>query len=134
MVQVDVDDDTIWRWAIRHYRFDSARSQRRNVVVAAYDDIAEYERELDLLSSRIRAEILADTRSNTEHVSGTVMHPGYQAAQARGHAVRRAVNHGADPRPLLSDGPLPTNMAVFGVDDDGGTFFYGGVPREPSAE
>ena len=134
MGQVDVDDDTICRWVIRHYRFDSARSERRDVVVAAYDDEAEYERELDVVSSRIRAEVLAGTRSSREHVSGTVVHPGYQAAQARGHAVRRAVNHGADPRPLLSDGPLPTNMAVFGVDDDGDAFSCGGIPREPSSE
>jgi len=103
-------------------------------VVAVYDDAAEYERELDRYSSRIRAEISAGTRSDRENVSGTVMHPGYQAARARAHPVRRAVKHRADPRPLLSGGPLPTNMAVFGVTDDGEAISYGGVPPEPSSK
>ena len=38
MSEVDSEDDTIWRWVIHHYRFDPTRSERRNVVVAAYDN------------------------------------------------------------------------------------------------
>jgi len=134
MAQVDPQDDTIWRWVIRHYRFDPERNERRHVVVAAYDNDAEYELEFDRYSSRIRAEIAAGTRSDREHVSAMAMHPGYRAEQVRAHAVRRAMKHGADFRPLLSDGPLPSNMAVFGITDDGEAFSYGGVPPEPSPD
>ena len=128
MGQVDPGDDTIWRWVIHHYRFDPSRNQRRNVVVAAYDNPAEFEGELDRYSRQVRAQILAGTRSDREHVSGTALHPGYRAEQARAHAVHRAIRHGADFRQLMSDGPLPSNMAVFGTDDDGEGFSYGGVP------
>lgn len=132
MGQVDPEDDTIWRWVIRHYRFDPSRNERRHVVVAAYANKAEYDLELDQYCSRIRAGISAGTRSQREHVSGMAIHPGYRAEQARAHAVRRAMKHGADFRPLLSDGPLPSNMAVFGITYDGEAFSYGGVPPEPS--
>ena len=134
MGQVDPDDDTIWRWVIHHYRFDAARNQRRNVVVVAYDNAAEFERELERYSMRVRAEITAGTRSNREHVSGTALHPGYRSEQARAHAVQRAIRHGADFRQLMSDGPLPSNLAVFGTTDAGEAFSYGGVPTEPPHE
>lgn len=119
---------------MHHYRFDPARNQRRNVVVAAYDNAAEFESNLDRYSTRVRAEISAGTRSDREHVSGAVLHPGYRSEQARAHAVHRAIRHGADFRQLLSDGPLPTNMAVFGTTDEGEAFHYGGVPTEPPPE
>ncbi len=134
MGQVDPGDDTIWRWVMHHYRFDPAHNQRRNVVVAAYDNAAEFEEELDRYSNRVRAEISAGTRSDREHVSGMATHPGYRAEQARAHAVRRAMKHSVGLRPLLSDGPLPSNMAVFGVTDEGEAFSYGGVPPEPSPD
>lgn len=134
MGHVDPGDDAIWRWVIHHYQFDPARNERRNVVVSGYDNAAEFELEFDRYSSRVRAEISAGTRSDREHVSGMAMHPGYRAQQARAHAVRRAMKHGADLGPLLSDGPLPSNMAVFGIADDSEAFSFGGVPPEPPPE
>lgn len=134
MGKVDPGDDAIWRWVIHHYRFDPVRNERRNVVVAGYDTAAEFESELDRYSTRVRAEISAGTRSDREHVSGMAMHPGYRTEQALAHAVRRAVEHGADLQPLLSDGPLPSNTAVFGMTEEGEPFSYGGVPPGPSPD
>ena len=82
------------------------------MIVVAYDTEREFERELDRLSTQIEAEIAAGTRSNREHVSGVLLEAGYLAAQARGHDVRRAIEHGVDPEPLLRGGPLPSNMAI----------------------
>lgn len=134
MAQVDADDDTIWRWVIYHHRFDADRNEHRPVVVSAYDNVREYERELDRYHCQIREEIDAGVRSGREWFSGTSLHPGYRAEQARAHMVRRAMEHGVDPRPLLRDGPLPPDMAIFGVDDDGTSFTYGGgePPSPPS--
>jgi len=60
-------------------------------------------------------------------------HPGYRAEQARAHLwFARANQHGVDPRPLLEEGRLPTNMAVFGIDEDGEPCSYcGGEPPVP---
>src|SRR5271166_5524637 len=35
---VDPDDDSICRWVVSHFRYDPARNERRNVVVAAFDN------------------------------------------------------------------------------------------------
>jgi len=134
VAEVDPDDHTIWRWVIYHRRFDCTRRERREVVVAAYDSEAEFEREFERYSARVRDEIGGGTCDpRDEVVSGSVLHPGYRDEQARGHLVRRAMEHGVDPRPLLTGGPLPSNMAVFGVGDDGDPFHYGGgqPPKSP---
>ena len=112
MALVNHEDDTIWRWVIHHYRFDPARRERRNVVVAAYDNETEFRAEFDRYAAMIGAEIAADIRSDHENLSGVALEPGHLAAAARGHNVRRALEHGVNPQPLLSDGPLPQSMAI----------------------
>lgn len=65
-------------------------------------------------------------------VSGRVLHPGYREEHARGHLVRRAMEHGVDPRRLPAGGRLPSNVTVFGIGDDGKPFHFGGwQPPEP---
>jgi len=131
---VDPDDDSVWRWVLQHYRFDPQRRQRRNVTVAAYDNAAEFEAALSAHDRRIRVEIDAGDRDPREHVGGVVWPPGYHAEQARGRLVRDAVGHGVDPRPLLEDGPLPSNVVVFGWDADGQHWSAGGgEPPTPPA-
>lgn len=118
MAHVDHADDTIWRWVIQHYRFDPARRERRNVIVAAYDSETEFRAEFDRYVEMIRGEIAAGNRSPQESVSGTTLEPGHLAASARGHNVRRAIAHGASPARILNSGPLPDNMAVFTFTQD----------------
>ena len=104
------------------------------MIVGAYDNAREYERELERCSRQVREEIDAGVRSEREWVSGTSLHPGYRAEHARAHMVRRAMEHGVDPRPLLQDAPLPSNIAIFGADEDGTPFSYGGgEPPSPPA-
>lgn len=112
MAEVDRNDDFIGRWVIHHYRFDPARRERRNVVVAAYDNEREFQTEFERHAQMIRNEIAAGTRSSRENLSGVILEPGYLAASARGHKVRRAIEHGVNPARLLATGPLPQNMAV----------------------
>lgn len=42
MARVDVDDDNIRRFVVQHCRFDPERHERRNVVVAAFDNEDEF--------------------------------------------------------------------------------------------
>lgn len=131
---VDPDDDSVWRWVLQHYRLDPQGRQRRNVIVAAYDNAAEFDAALAANSERIQVEIDAGDRDRREHVGGVVWHPGYHAEQARGRLVRDAVAHGVDPRPLLDDAPLPSNVVVFGWDPDGRPWSAGGgEPPTPPA-
>jgi len=114
---------------MHHYRFDPERGERRNVVVAAYDNEAEFTTALEAYSRRIRAEVDSGTRDDVEHVSGVLWHPGYHAEQARGRTLRRASGHGVDPRRVPLDGPLPSSIGFFGWDSDGTPWSFGG--REP---
>ncbi|TFC17924.1 hypothetical protein E3O19_05380 [Cryobacterium algoritolerans] len=112
MAEVDRNDDTIWRWVLHHYRFDLARRERRNVVVAAYDSESEFQTEFERYTQIIRDEIARGTRSSRENLSGVTLEPGHLSAAARGHNARRAIEHGVSPERVLTTGALPHNMAV----------------------
>jgi hypothetical protein len=112
VAQVDHEDDTIWRWVIQHYRFDPSRRERRNIVVAAFDNERQFLTEFDRHAEMIRDEIAAGTRSSRESLSGVILEPGHLAAAARGHNARRAIEHGVSPERVLNTGALPHNMAV----------------------
>jgi len=130
--EVDPGDDSICRWVLHHYRFDPERHQRRNVVVAAYADEAEFEVALASYVRRIQDEVASGTRDPAEHVSGVVWRAGRQAAQARGRTLRKAIMHGVDPRRFALDGPLPSNVAFFGWDSAGNAWSLGGSDPPPT--
>ncbi|MCP2032404.1 hypothetical protein L1277_002507 [Okibacterium sp. HSC-33S16] len=115
MASVDPTDDSLWRWVLYEYRFDPERNQKRNVVVAAFDNEDEFRRAFDDHLGRLHAELAAGTRSSFGSVTGRTMPPGHLAAQKRGHDVRRAIEHGVDPAPVLRHGPLPEGMAVLSL-------------------
>jgi hypothetical protein len=86
--------------------------ERRNVVVAVYDNESEFLAEFERYTQMIHDEIAAGTRSSGENFTGVTLEPGHLAAAARGHTVRRAIEHGVSAERLLSTGPLPHNMSV----------------------
>ena len=112
MAEINRKDDTVWRWVIHRFQFDPSRRERRNVVVAAYDNEREFQTEFERHAQILRNDIAAGARSSRENLGGVVLEPGYLAASARGHNVRRAIEHGVSPGRLLPTGPLPQNMAV----------------------
>jgi hypothetical protein len=111
---VDHEDDSIRRWVIYHYRFDPERHERRNVVVAAFDNQREFREEFRSYSATIQREISSGARSSRETISGVELEPGHLRAASLGPKVRRAIEHGVNPSRLLRTGPLPSNLAIFG--------------------
>lgn len=136
MAEVDPNDDSIWRWVLHHYRYDSERRERRNVVVAAYSNEAEFDDALATYGRRIHDEITAGYRDRKEHVGGVIWHPGHHAEQAYGRTVRKATQRGADPRGLPLKGKLPSNIGIFGWDADGATWSLEGEesPTPPAGD
>ena len=117
MAQIDPDDDEIRRFLVRRYIYDSARCERRHVVVAAYDSEAEFRAAIDALSAELRRRREAGEDVDLqEHVTGVVLDPGYRRKQQGGRIIKHAVEHGASLSGeawdrLTSD--LPPGMAVF---------------------
>ena len=93
MPLVDPTDDSTVRFVLEHFRFDPERNQRRNIVVAAYDNETEFqvaygEAQAELV--RRQEEGLAEA---VEHLSGRVLPAGYSKdAQQRRAACRRATH------------------------------------------
>jgi hypothetical protein len=112
MAQVDPEDDSIRRFLVRHYRYDPQRHERRQVVVAAFDNEREMLAGIGEIGAEIRRRREAGEEvGRGEHASGVIHQPGYLRQAAIGHLVRRAVSHGVFPR-VLRAVELPPGMSV----------------------
>jgi hypothetical protein len=76
VAEVDPDDDDALRYVVYHYRYDDERHERRNVVVAAYDNEPEFIARIDALSDELRARADRGEGDPREAVSGAVQGPG----------------------------------------------------------
>jgi hypothetical protein len=112
MAQVDIDDDTIRRFVVRHYRFDPDRHERRHVVVGVYDTEAEFLEAMEQVRAEIAQRVADGGRAEpTEYASGSVYEPGDRARAATHHMVRRMLEHGVDPSRHLDPQDWPTGIA-----------------------
>ena len=76
---IDPNDDSIDRWIIWHYRYDPERRERRNIAIAAFDNLRAFMKcfkrvsaELEVAKSEGRAEV-------KERISGVMWKAGHRA-------------------------------------------------------
>ena len=112
MAALDPDDDTVERYVVRHYRCDPDRHERRDVVVAAFDNESEFRVCVEATAAALRRLRDNDaTLDPREQVSGAVLEPGHRRRQQNGRLLRRAIQHGALPR-NWQDLELSSNISV----------------------
>jgi hypothetical protein len=95
VAQVDPDDDDIVRFVVWHYRFDAERRERRNVVVAAFDDDEEFRLDLQRRAEELRRLKDQDEADEAERVGGVILEPGAKAEAQSGRTILRAVRAAA---------------------------------------
>lgn len=112
MARVDPDDDSICRWVVWHYRYDPDRNERRNVVVAAFDNAREFDADIEKRAAQLRArKKRGEDVDPAETVSGQMYEPGYRRLQRNAHLLRRAIEHGVVPA-RIAELDLPSNVAL----------------------
>lgn len=115
MARVDVDNDEIRRFVVRHYRFDPERRERRHVIVGAFDGRAEFEAQLASIQRDIdRRRVAGEPVDRNEHASGIVLEPGHRQRAANGRLVLRALRRGVAPGAWINRLDLPSNIGVYG--------------------
>lgn len=102
MAEVDVNDDTKIRYVIRHYKFDSTRNQFRHIIVKAFDNKREFEKELSRLS-KVSENQHGETKDLREHFSGIIIQPNHLTRMSRQHLIKRMIRHGVDPSKYLNN-------------------------------
>ncbi len=121
MAGVDVEDDSIRRFVVRHYRYDPMRHERRHVVVAAFDNEAEFLALLESIRDDIeRRRAAGEPVGHNEHPSGSVYESGDRRRAATGHLIRKMMAHGVDPRPWIDPNDVPMNVGFLSADGGGG--------------
>lgn len=76
MAQVDPDDDSIRRIVLYRYQYDPARRQRRNIVVAAFDDEGEFRACMDEQKVALDKQKAQGVAEEVEYLHGTFKEPG----------------------------------------------------------
>ncbi len=118
MAEVNVENDEIRRFVVRHYRYDPDRRERRFVVVAAFDNVEEFEAQLNELSDVLnRNRDSSEDFDPRESISGVIFEPGHHALQQNAHLLKRAIAHGRVP-PEVAELPLPSNVAFVRFDSE----------------
>ena len=88
---VDAGDDSIARFVLLHYRYDPGRRERREVVVAAYDDRAEFEAAVRAAAGDLAARQARGEAEEQERVSGVYKLAGADAEARRRRLAFRAI-------------------------------------------
>jgi hypothetical protein len=110
VAQVDPENDSIRRFIVQHYRYDPERRERRQVVVAAFDNKREYRRFLEATAAELSRRQDAGTAEAEEYVSGVVQEPGHERMQQKARLIARAAAHGVVAKDV-ADHELPRNVA-----------------------
>jgi hypothetical protein len=97
---VDPDDDSIRRFVALHYRYDPARHERRDVVVAAFDHEHELVAFLAGESDALKARQATGDADSHERITGVVLEPGDHETAQDQRLRRRALDHGVWPHDL----------------------------------
>jgi hypothetical protein len=111
MSMVDPDDDSICRWVVFHFRYDPARKERRNVVVAAFDNPEEFDADITKRAAQLRASQERGDADVAENITGQIHQPGYRHTRQNARMLRRAVQHGVFPTDIERL-ELPPNVAI----------------------
>jgi hypothetical protein len=107
---VDPNDDSIQRWVVWHFCYDPERRQRRNVVVAAFDNVSEFNETIQRLAAQLRdRKERGETVDRSEHIGGTSYEPGHRRLQDDAHLLKRAIERGVTP-PGLETIELSSNV------------------------
>jgi hypothetical protein len=91
MAVVDPDDDSIQRYVVWHYRYDSGRNERRNVVVIAFDNEHEFLAEIERRAARLKERQGRGEAEPLERIGGVVKRPG-DADEATRQRIEWKVN------------------------------------------
>jgi hypothetical protein len=119
MAVVDPNDDAIRRHVVYHYRYDPERHERRNLVVAAFDNSREFNAFMSKLTADLEHRRREDlTFDHRETVSGMTLEPGHLARAANGHLITKMARHGVWDPELVSGLEVPENVAIMSVDLD----------------
>lgn len=98
MAQVAVDDDSVHRFVVMIYRYDSTRRERRKQPVMAFDNTEEFERYIREANEDLRIKKLSgEVHDPAEEFSGHVRPPGFDAERRAARDIRRAVHRTAPP-------------------------------------
>ncbi|HUW78971.1 MAG TPA: hypothetical protein VMV52_09530 [Candidatus Nanopelagicaceae bacterium] len=77
--EVDVKDDSLDRWYVNHYKYDSERKQVRHVFLKAFSNQKGQMKYFNMVNKQLQARKMVEEVPRHEHITGGHYEPGYHA-------------------------------------------------------
>jgi hypothetical protein len=117
MSEVDINNDSITRFVVRHYKYNQNSNHFYHLSVVAFNKKREMLNTIKKLNDQLAG--LKDVESNlkNEYFYGVIYVPGHFAKTSQMHMINKMIRHGVDPNNhssqeqipgLLSNSYLPT--------------------------
>ncbi len=75
---IDPNDDSIDRWIVWHYRYDPERRERRNTVIAAFDNRRMFMKFFKRANAELEVAKSEGRADEKERISGVKWRAGYR--------------------------------------------------------
>jgi hypothetical protein len=91
--RIDPFDESLDRWVVEHYSYDSERHERRNRPIVAFDDPDEMVAFIDAASTELKERQRQGQADQRERYSGVRRVAGYEASSSRERLAGRLRRH-----------------------------------------
>ena len=92
MGQIDINDDFLIRYVLKHYKFDPARHEYRHVVIGVFSKKREFKKHFKTAQKELKNKF--GDQYSREYISGEIIFPGDLEKKRRSRFIKRLITHG----------------------------------------
>lgn len=107
MSEIDISDDSLTRFVVKHYKFDRSTKHFVHLELMAFDNKKEFEKKISELGKSLQILQNANKVSSSEYVYGVIYQPGHFAQTNQMHTVKKMIRHGVNPNAYSSQNGIP---------------------------
>jgi hypothetical protein len=103
--QIDVNDDSVIRYVLKHYKFDPSRNEYRHVVIGVFSKKREFKKLLKIAKKELESK--TGDQYRREYISGEVIFPGDLEKKRHSRFIKRLIAHGVSPDKYTGNNSQP---------------------------
>lgn len=114
MSEIDISDDSLTRYVVKHYKFDPSTKHFIHLELMAFDNKKEFEMKISELGKSLKHLQDSHEVTSKEYIYGAIYKPGHFDQTNQMHLVKRMIRHGVNPNAYLAQNKK-TGFSNYGV-------------------
>jgi hypothetical protein len=107
MSEIDISDDSLTRYVVKHYKFDPSTKHFIHLELMAFDNKKELEMKISELGKSLKHLQDSHEVTSKEYIYGAIYKPGHFDQTNQMHLVKRMIRHGVNPNAYFSQNRTP---------------------------